>query len=102
MCFTEYLYYVCLKLRCWSHGYGCLKHRQTSQGIIDLFRQSGCKSDCQYLARHRRSEEHTSELQSRFDLVCRLLLEKKKKKEDLDRDLYDRGVNQRQDVNAEE
>src|SRR5699024_12076866 len=26
--------------------------------------------------RHRRSEEHTSELQSRFDLVCRLLLEK--------------------------
>src|SRR5206468_10049614 len=27
-----------------------------------------------------RSEEHTSELQSRSDLVCRLLLEKKKKK----------------------
>src|SRR5207249_11544811 len=29
--------------------------------------------------RFDRSEEHTSELQSRFDLVCRLLLEKKKK-----------------------
>src|SRR5699024_11332117 len=29
------------------------------------------------LATHVRSEEHTSELQSRFDLVCRLLLEKK-------------------------
>src|SRR5690349_22714838 len=29
-----------------------------------------------------RSEEHTSELQSRRDLVCRLLLEKKKKKPD--------------------
>src|SRR2546421_7712253 len=29
----------------------------------------------------RRSEEHTSELQSRSDLVCRLLLEKKKKKD---------------------
>src|SRR5438067_2936106 len=28
-----------------------------------------------------RSEEHTSELQSRFDLVCRLLLEKKKLKD---------------------
>src|SRR5216683_7106429 len=28
-----------------------------------------------------RSEEHTSELQSRSDLVCRLLLEKKKKQE---------------------
>src|SRR5437868_13185879 len=30
-------------------------------------------------SRRRRSEEHTSELQSRFDLVCRLLLEKKKR-----------------------
>src|SRR5438067_9225713 len=30
-------------------------------------------------SRLARSEEHTSELQSRFDLVCRLLLEKKKK-----------------------
>src|SRR2546422_5342950 len=29
----------------------------------------------------RRSEEHTSELQSRLHLVCRLLLEKKKKKD---------------------
>src|SRR5260221_5273801 len=28
--------------------------------------------------RHNRSEEHTSELQSHSDLVCRLLLEKKK------------------------
>src|SRR5690606_40753384 len=31
--------------------------------------------------RRRRSEEHTSELQSRENLVCRLLLEKKKKNE---------------------
>src|SRR5690606_41981590 len=31
-------------------------------------------------ARRTRSEEHTSELQSRENLVCRLLLEKKKKK----------------------
>src|SRR2546422_9594668 len=30
-----------------------------------------------------RSEEHTSELQSRLHLVCRLLLEKKKKKKDM-------------------
>src|SRR6267143_6054340 len=29
---------------------------------------------------NKRSEEHTSELQSQFHLVCRLLLEKKKKK----------------------
>src|SRR2546422_4676021 len=31
-----------------------------------------------------RSEEHTSELQSRLHLVCRLLLEKKKNKENID------------------
>src|SRR3989449_2358958 len=35
--------------------------------------------DRHVLAAHR-SEEHTSELQSRLHLVCRLLLEKKKKK----------------------
>src|SRR5437588_8888958 len=39
--------------------------------------RNGCGSP--YLAM-RRSEEHTSELQSHSDLVCRLLLEKKKKK----------------------
>src|SRR2546421_5900128 len=33
-----------------------------------------------FSVRCERSEEHTSELQSRSDLVCRLLLEKKKKK----------------------
>src|SRR5207249_9880819 len=32
----------------------------------------------QHAGHELRSEEHTSELQSRFDLVCRLLLEKKK------------------------
>src|SRR2546427_7390304 len=32
-----------------------------------------------YLAKVKRSEEHTSELQSQSNLVCRLLLEKKKK-----------------------
>src|SRR2546422_7828488 len=37
----------------------------------------GC---CQALPVQPRSEEHTSELQSRLHLVCRLLLEKKKKK----------------------
>src|SRR2546430_6538522 len=34
----------------------------------------------QTIARLARSEEHTSELQSQSNLVCRLLLEKKKKK----------------------
>src|SRR5689334_16237716 len=36
----------------------------------------------------RRSEEHTSELQSQFHLVCRLLLEKKKKNHHLDLLVY--------------
>src|SRR5437588_3201311 len=35
-----------------------------------------------------RSEEHTSELQSHSDLVCRLLLEKKKKKTKLNHVIY--------------
>src|SRR5437773_7593555 len=43
----------------------------------------------------RRSEEHTSELQSHHDLVCRLLLEKKKKKKKTQkqRKIYDRSTN---------
>src|SRR5690349_23006622 len=39
-------------------------------------------------SRLRRSEEHTSELQSRRDLVCRLLLEKKKKQQTDKLDTY--------------
>src|SRR5205085_12198481 len=35
---------------------------------------------CPRATRSRRSEEHTSELQSQSNLVCRLLLEKKKKR----------------------
>src|SRR5216684_7968961 len=43
---------------------------------------SGCPSSDQAPpGKSGRSEEHTSELQSRLHLVCRLLLEKKKKKE---------------------
>src|SRR5438034_11438884 len=40
-----------------------------------------CRRACRTIVRSAtRSEEHTSELQSHSDLVCRLLLEKKKKK----------------------
>src|SRR5690349_23532385 len=38
-----------------------------------------CSAGARATSRRIRSEEHTSELQSRRDLVCRLLLEKKKK-----------------------
>src|SRR5690349_24100537 len=44
-----------------------------------------------------RSEEHTSELQSRRDLVCRLLLEKKKKKR---RKVHDKHKTDEQRRNA--
>src|SRR5260370_22566821 len=40
------------------------------------------------VARRRRSEEHTSELQSHLNLVCRLLLEKKKIEHELRRVLH--------------
>src|SRR5436309_11911536 len=40
------------------------------------------------MAASRRSEEHTSELQSRENLVCRLLLEKKKKNKKTTYDTY--------------
>src|SRR5947209_14650336 len=45
--------------------------------FVEVFKPVGARGsvDCLY-----RSEEHTSELQSRQYLVCRLLLEKKKKK----------------------
>src|SRR5436309_10078823 len=41
------------------------------------------------MGRPRRSEEHTSELQSRENLVCRLLLEKKKKTNENVSDIQD-------------
>src|SRR2546429_9101013 len=44
-------------------------------------RRTSCRATRTSASRsRRRSEEHTSELQSRLHLVCRLLLEKKKKK----------------------
>src|SRR5207249_5107927 len=48
------------------------------------FRRSSRATDRTTIPRFSsRSEEHTSELQSRFDLVCRLLLEKKKQQFDV-------------------
>src|SRR5207249_9950650 len=51
-------------------------------GHVDVLRRAGedVLPEEALVGVNARSEEHTSELQSRFDLVCRLLLEKKKKK----------------------
>src|SRR5699024_12349379 len=48
-------------------------HAATLEEVIAVLRRDGSAE----AGRSPRSEEHTSELQSRFDLVCRLLLEKK-------------------------
>src|SRR5256885_13248805 len=59
--------------------------RSARQAFVEAFpRKSGVASELSHAARacdvaQRRSEEHTSELQSPCNLVCRLLLEKKKK-----------------------
>src|SRR5690349_23097329 len=52
-----------------------------ASGVYILWRETVHRRRPAVPARSRRSEEHTSELQSRRDLVCRLLLEKKKKKQ---------------------
>src|SRR5688572_31517779 len=47
--------------------------------VVALVEQGGGRARFrQFLVLHSRSEEHTSELQSQSNLVCRLLLEKKK------------------------
>src|SRR5207249_6481545 len=51
------------------------RRQRTPADVAFIFRGTSAQKP----NRLNRSEEHTSELQSRFDLVCRLLLEKKKK-----------------------
>src|SRR5438874_9824843 len=48
--------------------------------LVKTSRFNELRTEREALKKNYRSEEHTSELQSRRDLVCRLLLEKKKKK----------------------
>src|SRR5699024_8068011 len=52
-------------------GCAVLGNEELTVGLVDEIELSGG------FFNFERSEEHTSELQSRFDLVCRLLLEKK-------------------------
>src|SRR2546429_2679543 len=54
--------------RRWRNGAGVPCHPSVDSSLTVIAR------------RRRRSEEHTSELQSRLHLVCRLLLEKKKRR----------------------
>src|SRR3712207_6941556 len=76
----------------WRHGDGLLRAHTVGRGPLRVggvllrgtghgrtARRQGLDGACARCPRRRRSEEHTSELQSRQYLVCRLLLEKKKK-----------------------
>src|SRR5688572_31616428 len=63
-------------------GQGPAKHRRGRKASTPS--QGGCRCPWKTSCRFReRSEEHTSELQSQSNLVCRLLLEKKKKKKQI-------------------
>src|SRR2546422_2756874 len=65
--------------RSWPHAHARARRRRTGDGHDPAARQEpqgGPRDD-----RDRKS--HTSELQSRLHLVCRLLLEKKKNREDI-------------------
>src|SRR5690242_21173030 len=70
---------------------GKISRRRGERGCADQGRQCPCQQAVRRIAKEHfvvvnadpfrsRSEEHTSELQSHVNLVCRLLLEKKKKK----------------------
>src|SRR2546427_3483279 len=75
-----------------SSSYGEQCHGRASQPLVEQGRDADVHGDGEWNHRSKRvlddcrghtqdrSEEHTSELQSQSNLVCRLLLEKKKKK----------------------
>src|SRR2546427_7320606 len=67
-------------LRFWESEFGFLRPQKT-RGRQRKYTPKDIETLLQIKRmRYERSEEHTSELQSQSNLVCRLLLEKKKKK----------------------
>src|SRR5437870_11365963 len=80
------LHTVCEAAHCPNVG-ECWEHKAATFMILG----DVCTRNCAYCAVAHgtpRSEEHTSELQSRGHLVCRLLLEKKKKKKKKEMNKY--------------
>src|SRR5256886_17002467 len=68
---SPYLKAEALRLRCGRIVLARLLERSSLDGNVAM-------PSTEKLDTHQRSEEHTSELQSQSNLVCRLLLEKKK------------------------
>src|SRR5260370_10646008 len=69
----------------------CGTHARASGKISELTnsKERLCPWTGRPTVHESRSEEHTSELQSHLNLVCRLLLEKKKQQEKTKRDMVD-------------
>src|SRR5438309_6272831 len=61
-------------------GHGALLFGHSHPPLVEAVQRQAALGT-HWGASHERSEEHTSELQSQFHLVCRLLLEKKKKEQ---------------------
>src|SRR2546427_2909701 len=61
-----------------------MRRRERAVEVSQVEGQKDRGEDQPYHRNRRRSEEHTSELQSQSNLVCRLLLEKKKNKLEYD------------------
>src|SRR5947207_7930412 len=66
----------------WPCGNGCAPADTSDQceRFLQEYNRRIVSASDEFYSYVKRSEEHTSELQSHSDLVCRLLLEKKKKK----------------------
>src|SRR2546422_8287781 len=76
---TLFPYTTLFRSRCWPGGTACRRRGSTCRA------RNVTAGSCRSRRRRSspcppRSEEHTSELQSRLHLVCRLLLEKKKRR----------------------
>src|SRR5690606_40183626 len=83
------------KRRLTSHGTAALRLRRVTPTVGRRWLRRRCHGRREKTRRWRRSEEHTSELQSRENLVCRLLLEKKKKTVSKDKALIGTQIKKR-------
>src|SRR5689334_23874864 len=77
---TLFPYTTLFRSKTWMAGTSpAMTHSETIIAEPDGSEATNSRLDGRECRTDRRSEEHTSELQSQFHLVCRLLLEKKKK-----------------------
>src|SRR5437868_14459506 len=73
-----YIFFYCDGFVADLHSFPTRRSSDLAGWTAECLHLSSVRAQGRAVAAFYRSEEHTSELQSRFDLVCRLLLEKKK------------------------